>query len=237
MLDFKNQNKIKMKKVKIFLMAIAFIGFWSCKKIDLKPEFEVKQISFQQAELIRAFSGLTDNDESACNVISDPTEIPDVLCRIIIEAEPGSEIVFLVDHTTSMTDDINEVKRNINKIIDCLPDGVRLGAATYGDVADGPVWYTHTPLTEDFQSIRDYVNGIRLVGGGFDLPESVYDGIWTTLDIMPWRDCQSPDKIIVMGDAPPLTGGRSTYTLEDVLAKAESICPDTEFYPVIVLDL
>lgn len=227
-----------MKNIRSIAFGCCLLILSACSEVEnLVPEFEVKQINSAQAELIRAFAGLTNNDESACDLITDPAEIPDVLCRIVIEAEPGSEIIFLVDHTTSMREEIDEVKRNINKIIDCLPPGVRLGSATYGDVRDGSGWYSHTPLTENYQEIRDYVNAISLRGGGFDLPESVYDGIWETLDVMQWKDCDSPDKIIVMGDAPPLTGSRTTHTLQDVLSKAQSICPTTEFYPVIILEL
>lgn len=210
----------------------------SCTKVeDLNPTFEIRNIDQQQVELIRAFATLTNNDESACNLIFDPKEIPDVLCRIVSDAKEGSEIVFVVDKTGSMSDDIDEVKRNINKIIDCLPQGCRLGAATYGDYfEDGSSWYDWAPLTETYNDIRTYVNAITVVGGG-DIPESVYDGIYETLDKMEWKDCSAPDKIIVMGDAPPKTGSGTVNSLEDVLAKAESICPDTEFYPVIVLEL
>lgn len=226
-----------MYKVILFIVAISGL-FLACDKFDqLLPEAEIREISDRQVELIRSFSTLTEEDLSACELIFDPLEIPDVLCRILIDAEPGSEIVFLVDKTSSMSDDIDEVKRNINKIIDCLPEGVRLGAATYGDFfADGSRWFDFINLTENRQEIRTYVNAISVIGGG-DEPESVYDGIFEVLDKMSWKDCGAPDRIIVMGDAPPLTGSRSNHTLEEVLAKAESICPNTEFYPVIILDI
>ncbi len=153
------------------------------------------------------------------------------------DAREGSEIVFLVDKTGSMEDDIEEVKRSINRIIDCLPPGCRLGAAAYGDNrSDGASWFSSVDLNEDYSITREFVNLISVVGGG-DIPESVYDGIWKVLDEMSWKDCRAPDKIIVMGDAPPKTGTDTDYTVDDVLVKAKSLCPDTEFYPVIVLNL
>ena len=223
---------------KIIVICVVLIVLSGCKKQDdLMFEPQQRSISASQADLIEKFSGLTNDDDNACNIIFDIEDIPRVLCSIVEKAKEGSEIVFLIDKTSSMEDDIDEVKKNINEIIDCLPDGVRLGAATYGDYfADGPGWYDRTTLTTDYDEIRTYVNAISVVGGG-DLPESVYDAIWYTLEEMPWQDCDAPDKIIVMGDAPPLEGALTNHTLEEVLAKANSICPDTEFYPVIIFDL
>lgn len=223
----------------LFLPAIVAFGFFGCKNFsEVVPEPEVKNISSDRADLIKAFSGLTgDNKPSACNFIYTPEDIPKVLCRIVSEAKEGSEIVFLIDKTGSMEDDIDQVKKSINEIIDCLPPGCRLGAATYGDYwADGIYWFDIEYLTEDYQKIRDYVNDIYVTGGG-DIPESVYDGIWEVLTQMPWKDCKAPDKIIVMGDAEPLTGSGTKHSLDEVLEKAKSICPDTEFYPVLVLSL
>jgi Mg-chelatase subunit ChlD len=201
------------------------------------PEPAVRNISGEQSEIIRLFSQLTGGDESACNLIFEPSEIPNTLCRILINARPGSEIVFLVDKTGSMEDDIDQVKSNINRILECLPQGVRVGAATYGDNRiDGDEWYTSVDLSEDVNITRNFINTISVVGGG-DIPESVYDGLFRVLDEMSWRDCEAPDQIIVMGDAPPHTGSLTDNEVEDVLAKARSICPTTLFYPVIVIDI
>lgn len=226
-----------MKKAFLFF-ASAILLFFGCEPFDeLAYEPQVRSLSYNQEFLIEAFGGLTDGDPAACNIIYSPEQIPDRLCNIISDAEPGSEIVFLVDKTGSMADDIEEVKRNINRIIDCLPEGCRLGAAAYGDIfADGAAWYTSVDLDEDYEAARAFINAISVVGGG-DPPESVFDALYELLENMSWKDCSAPDRIIVMGDAPPHTGGGTTYEAEDVLDKARSICPDTEFYPVIILDL
>lgn len=227
-------------KILSFLIPILSLGLLlgSCETYENAiPDPQVQTLSSDQAELIEAFSGLTGGDESACNFIYETESIPDVLCRIVAEAEPGSEIVFLVDKTSSMDDDIDAVRSNINQIIDCLPPQTFLGAAAYGDrLVDGSGWFERTELTSDFATIRQFIDEINPRGGG-DTPESVYDAIWLTLDQMPWQNCEAPDKIIVMGDAVPHTGSKTNYSLEDVLDKARSICTDTEFYPVIVLNL
>lgn len=227
-----------MYKYVAFLLVLFVSGFFGCKKYgDLVPEFGVKNISDSQAELINSFSVLTNNDASACNLILEKDEIPDILCQILIKAEEGSEVVFLVDATGSMSDDIDEVKNNINEILNCLPDGVRLGAATYGDNRVDPNnWYEAIDLTEDVEAVRTFINAISVFGGG-DYPESVFDAIWKTLDEFSWKDCDAPDIIMVMGDAEPKTDSGTDYSAEDVLEKAKSLCEDTQFVPVIVLDI
>jgi len=225
-----------MKKLVVLVFIMS--SFASCKKFDdLIPEFEERSISNSQVDLIESFAVLTGGDQEACSIIQDKEEIPDLLCEILIKAERGSEVVFLVDNTGSMSDDIDEVKRNINIILDCLPEGVRLGAGTYGDNREEPsTWYTSLDFTEDKEAVRAYINAISVSGGG-DLPESVFDAIYKTLVEFSWKDCEKNDIIIVMGDAEPKTGSGTDHTAEEVLAKANEICEDTQFVPVIVLDI
>lgn len=228
-----------MKKFQSY-WAIIFVliaGLSACNTYESAiPDPQIQSLNSNQAELIEAFSGLTVGEKSACNFIYETESIPEVLCRIVEGAEAGSEIIFLVDKTSSMEDDIDEVRQSINEIIDCLPPQTFLGAAAYGDSwVDGPNWYERTNLTTDFDIIRNFINEIIPRGGG-DNPESVYDAIWETLEQMPWQGCDAPDKIIVMGDARPHEGAKTVHSLEEVLEKAKSICNDSEFYPVIVLN-
>lgn len=227
-----------MKNITKYILLFSVLFMLGClKHDDLNPEFEVTEITQFQADLIESFAVLTNNDQSACNLILDKEEIPDLLCKILIDANPGSEVVFIVDNTGSMSDDIGEVKSNINKILDCLPEGVRLGAATYGDNrVSATNWFTSIDFTTDKDTVRTYINDISVAGGG-DYPESVFDAIWKVLDEFSWRDCDEPDTIIVMGDAEPKTGSGTDYTAEEVLEKANELCKDTQFVPVIILDI
>lgn len=229
---------MKQRQLHFIIVTIILTGLFGCKKYnDLVPEFETVQISNSQTQLIESFSVLTNNDASACNLILDKQEIPEILCSVLTRLKQGSEVVFLVDATSSMSDDIDEVKRNINEILNCIPGGVRLGAATYGDnQADPSNWYDAIDLTDDKELVRVFINAISVFGGG-DYPESVFDAIWKTLDEFSWRDCDAPDMIIVMGDAEPKVGSGTNHSAEDVLAKAKSLCDNTLFVPVIVLDL
>jgi von Willebrand factor type A domain len=228
-----------MKKILLLSSLALWLLLDGCRQFDsvLPTLPQPRKVSNSQAELINSFGSLTGGDGAACSLIFDADEITPTLCRLLQQARKGSEIVFVVDKTSSMSDDIDQVKRDINEIINCLPKGCRLGGAAYGDNrSDGPNWYNSFPLTEDYEQVRAFINGIRVTGGG-DIPESVYDALWKVLTEMEWKDCSAPDIIIVMGDAPPKTGSGTDHTADEVVAKAVSICPDTKFYPVLILQL
>ncbi len=229
---------MKSKLLCIIIYSTLILLFAGCKNFEqLVPNTQTRTVTVSQEQLIKSFSGLTENDGAACNLILDVSEITETICRLVSQARKGSEILFVVDKTGSMSDDIDFVKENINSIIDCLPKGCRLGGVAYGDNrSDGANWYSSYELTEDYNAIRDFINNIRVTGGG-DTPESVYDALWKALDEMTWKDCNAPDIIIVMGDAPPKTGSGTDHSDVDVLNKAKSICPTTKFYPVIILQL
>ena len=223
----------------LFICLLLSCCFLACSPFDDLVDEPTKQfLTTDEAELINLFAVLTGGDPSGCSIVRDIRDIPRTLCGIVEEARRGSEIVFLVDNTTSMFDDIDQVKANINEIIDCLPDGVRLGAATYSDRNTDDPWFTFSDLSDNYDIGRDFINAITLPEtANADLPESVYDGIYEVLEVMSWQDCDAPDKIIVMGDAEPHTGPLTQYSAEDVLARSQAICRDTEFYPVSILEL
>jgi len=227
------------------IICLSLLLLAACEKYDaLMPEPPVGNIRPDQLALVETFSPLTCNDTSVCSIIYDQLTIPNVLCRLV-SSERNRDIVFIVDKTGSMSDDIDIVRHNINDIIKCIPRVCRLGAASYGDVwSDGSDWYESVDLDSDYGKTRSFIDDIRTVGGG-DTPESVYDAIWRALDEMSWQNFSPPPLIIVMGDAPPHTGSRTQRTLADIIAKTEEICPgnslDTDcagvsFRPVIIIN-
>lgn len=148
----------------------------------------------------------------------------------------NTDLVFLIDATASMIDDIDNVKRGVTTIIKHIQpfENVRVGVAIYRDKSDGGAfWYDHMPMTDNFDSVIAYVNAIQPCCGGVDWPESVYDGAYLTLDTMEWRS-DSPKMMLLLGDAPALLGDRTEHTLEDVVNKSKEFGIAMNFYPVII---
>lgn len=162
-------------------------------------------------------------------------EVPDAIIDIINDNAPANtDLVFLIDNTSSMSDDIFEVKNSINNIIDQLPSGVRLGMATYNDANTTIDWYFSLDLNSDYNQAITFLDDIGVFGGG-DAPESVYDGIYLTLNQMSWNST-SERIIIVIGDAPPLEGSRTVYTLKNVVDEANRLDIDVNLYPILIED-
>ncbi len=178
-------------------------------------------------ETLAEFTGGEAYSSSSSSVLS--TVIQDV---ILEHAVPSADLVFLIDKTGSMSDDISNVRTNLDAIINSLPASVRLGVAEYGDANVTPTdWFDFTPLSTDYTASRSFINAIS-PGGGGDIPESVYDGIVRTIESMNFLATKK--MIIVIGDAPPLEGSRTTNSLTDVIDKANEAGVVTNIYPIIV---
>ena len=134
-------------------------------------------------------------------------DVPVVVTRIFDEGIPTGipvDVVFVVDTTGSMHDDIDAVKQDMRRILDHLskrnPDH-RIGIVAYRDITDEYLTRTFARLTDDHARIHRAIAAIK-VRGGEDWREHVYAGINTALYGQPWRP-QASQHIILMGDAPP----------------------------------
>jgi hypothetical protein len=135
--------------------------------------------------------------------------LTDVIIALIDSfATEGADVMFLIDKTGSMVDDIFAVQSGLTSIIAALPSNCRLGLASYGDLMEDSVWgwggsdwHDFEDLTLNHADIQLLVNSLTTTGGG-DIPESVFDGLYRTIDNTSW---QAGNKLlIVIGDAPPL---------------------------------
>lgn len=135
--------------------------------------------------------------------------LTDVIIALIDSfASEGADIMFLIDKTGSMWDDIAAIQSGLTSIIAALPASCRLGLASYGDLMEDSVWgwggndwYDFEDLTLNHPDIQLLVDNLTTTGGGL-IPESVFDGLYRTIQKADW---QSTNKLlIIIGDAPPL---------------------------------
>lgn len=191
----------------------------------------------EPAGLVQQFTELAKFTGGETNYVAAAREITKTFIGILdTHLVDNSDIVFMIDGTSSMFDDIENVKRGVTTIIKHVQmhQDVRVGVAVYRDVSDGPQsWYQHLPLTDDYNAVIAYVNSIAAAGGGWDWEESVYDAAALTIDTMEWRS-GSQKMLLLLGDAPGLLGNRTTHTLEDVVVKSKEHGVDMNFYPVII---
>lgn len=154
-------------------------------------------------------------------IVNNPTPNPPV---VIPNSEiPRIDVVFMIDSTSSMADEIQMVKDNIRNIINDIsqaqpaPD-VRYGIVTYRDRNDEYVTKSW-PFTRDVSAISQALSSIVAAGGG-DKPESVSEALHVTLHNMEW-DSQARSKIVfLIGDAGP-NNYPNSYRWEDELTYAQ----------------
>jgi hypothetical protein len=115
----------------------------------------------------------------------------------------GLDIVLCFDSTGSMGGEIDQVKRQIERIgqtlVTLIPK-TRISVCTYRDRGDEYV-VKGLPLTASIQDVSNYLSGIRAAAGG-DLPEAVEEGLYWSSSQNQFRP--SARKVILLfGDAPP----------------------------------
>jgi hypothetical protein len=168
--------------------------------------------------------------------------------RSLLRGEPVTntsnllDLIFVIDTTGSMGDDIDEVKRNALAILERITASEadwRIGIVTYrdhpgygGDSGDYPS-YVDLDFSTNPSQIQSAINAIEVNGGG-DTPESVYSGLMTALEFE-WRN-GAKKAIVLMGDAPPhdpepVTG----LQMDDVLQYAFNLDP-VNIYPLLIAD-
>ncbi|MHB8969199.1 MAG: hypothetical protein ACYC3X_20860 [Pirellulaceae bacterium] len=115
----------------------------------------------------------------------------------------GLDIVITFDSTGSMQGEIDQVKRQIQRIgstLLTLVPKARIGICTYRDQGDEYV-VRGLPLTSDIQEIEAYLSGVRADAGG-DEPESVHEGLRWSIEQNTFRP-RARKMILLFGDAPP----------------------------------
>ncbi|MDH7516642.1 MAG: OmpA family protein [Bacteroidota bacterium] len=127
------------------------------------------------------------------------------------------DIVFVIDQTGSMRQEVNEVKTNILEFMQKLAvRGVdyQLGLVTFSDRVE-----RRRELTEDVETFISYVDNIT-VGGGGDNPENALEGLAEATTL---RFRHSAQKIfILITDAPyhqksEQGDGRTDFTTESMI--------------------
>lgn len=122
-----------------------------------------------------------------------------------LPARPRLDVLFLLDATGSMGDEIGQIQQTIVSIaerIDAMqprPE-LRLGLVAYRDRGDEYVTRAYD-FTGDVATFRDQLLQVRAGGGGDD-PESLNEGLHVAIQQMGWAD-DAVRLTFLVADAPP----------------------------------
>ena len=142
--------------------------------------------------------------------------------------EAPLDLVFVIDLTSSMEDDIAGVKEAASEILATVAetnDDWRVAVLGYRDVGDTPMFEDYE-FTDDQGTAQGYIDALVVAGGG-DTPEAVYEALSRAIDastIGDWRNGANKQTIL-MGDAPGHDPGSGGETPESVAREAELADP------------
>jgi Mg-chelatase subunit ChlD len=131
------------------------------------------------------------------------------------------DLVFLIDATGSMADEIDKLKASLRSIADevaGLPSQPDLCFAlvAYRDHGDAFVLRSHD-FTHDLAAFQGVLNRLQ-AGGGGDYPEAMNEALHETVHQLSWRGDGATRMVLLLADAPPhLNQGGPQYD-EDMQA-------------------
>jgi hypothetical protein len=116
------------------------------------------------------------------------------------------DLVFCIDTTGSMGDEIAQIQSTVQDIISkteslaAKPD-IRLGMVLYGDRGDTYVTRVYD-FTSDADLFKRSVSGIQMTGGG-DIPEDLNAGLEDAIESLEWENRDAVRLVFLVGDAAP----------------------------------
>jgi hypothetical protein len=189
---------------------------------------------------VEAFGRLADQTGGSSWMVNSAAGMPNAILSAIdtAVATGGSsfDLMFIIDVTGSMGDEIGAVKERVTEILDHIRsrgNGTeRVGLTLYGDRCSDSSWIQFQDLTTNLSLIRSQIQAIS-VGGGGDIPESVYDAVNEAVRRASWS---RPARYgLLIGDAPPQERGDACYitTFEQAVAATRSTGVSINLYPIL----
>jgi von Willebrand factor type A domain len=192
-------------------------------------------LKFDQ-QAIRLLIPLADSTGGKMYFSVKSQEIASLIAKVIkYNTTDSADIVLLIDKTGSMSDDIEEVKKSLNIIINEIRKfrNIQVSVAAYGDRWNEPTnWFDMMALTNDYTKVKNEIDKIEVTGGG-DLEESIYDGLFEVFKKINWRS-STKRMILVIGDAPPLTGKLTKHSQKEIFTLCQTLDVKANLYPIIV---
>ncbi len=114
------------------------------------------------------------------------------------------DLVFVLDTTGSMAEEIDAVKDTISKVATEAGRGhtsFRVALVEYKDKRDAYVTQIH-PFSTDIAAFSRQIQSIEASGGG-DTPEHANEGLRVAIDQLDWSENASARLAFLIGDAPP----------------------------------
>ncbi len=130
----------------------------------------------------------------------------DVTLDAVTPQRSQLDLVFLIDATGSMGDEIDKLKNTLRTIaaevahLPAKPD-LCFGLVAYRDKGDQFELRSHD-FTSDLSAFQGVLNQLR-AGGGGDYPEAMNEALHDTIHNLSWRGSNTTRMVFLLADAPP----------------------------------
>lgn len=116
------------------------------------------------------------------------------------------DVLFVVDTTGSMSEEIDRIRDTIQEVSRRIRDlegspKLRLGIVLYRDRGDDYLT-KRLPFTEDVNAFEAALQDVRAAGGG-DTPEDINSALQQAVEAMNWYDGEALRLLFLIADAPP----------------------------------
>lgn len=211
------------------------------RKKKEEPEEEViEDKSKYDSKTISSFKDIADKTGGENLISESPENLPEKIIEAIKKATEDYngddlDLIFAIDSTGSMSDDIDYVKLELKSILRTITDQFQfanLGMVLYKDRKDDFITKTY-PFTQDIERFKMQIDSIRTSGGG-DKPEAIIDALYSAVTEFEWT--AGKRVIILIGDAPPHNESveGEPKTLDDIYNAATDIDVTIQIYTITV---
>jgi len=154
------------------------------------------------------------------------------------------DLVFTIDTTGSMSDQINKLKETIGSISDDIHTKypnvtIRYGLVAYRDISDDYLTKVYD-FTTDLQEYQKHLDALRAVGGG-DYKEDMNSALKDTIEELDWFtnkndvNGNSLKLVFLIADAPPHMDYKQQYTYETAMFRSLEL--GIKIFPIASSDL
>ncbi|MDR0722799.1 MAG: VWA domain-containing protein [Treponema sp.] len=151
----------------------------------------------------------------------EPADLVDKIKGILEkERRKSLDVVFCLDTTRSMQEDIVALKRSLPALLKGMIgefSAFRVGMVLYQDYTHSAYLTRTIPFTENLDAFQKILQGISLGNGG-DIPEAVYEALYEGIQQFPWE--AEAKFLILIGDAPPHPRPKGKISKDMVLQSA-----------------
>lgn len=145
------------------------------------------------------------------------------------KCEPSSniDIMFVVDATNSMLDEINYLRTELDDIINRTQNQhkdltINLGSVFYTDFGD-PNMIRVSPFSTKIKNTTDFMNRQQNFTGGYDWPEAVDSALAVALHQQKWSEKARTRLLFLIADAPSRDDAETLERMHQVTAKAAAM--------------